>query len=213
MVTAPSYAQTASSAATASSSVQEVVVTAQRRSERLQDVPITVTAVSGTSLAASGVTTSGALSQVVPAFRMDYNGAFAQPTIRGISTQIASVGGASNVGVYVDGFYNASPLTSDFALLNVTAIQVVKGPQGTLFGRNTTGGAVLVTTSDPSQTPEFEAQASYGNLNTLKTALYATGPLTDKIAIDLAAQYDSTDGYWTNIYTNDKKFGLPVIVK
>ena len=187
--------------------ITEVIVTAQRRSERLQDVPITVTAISGTSLGKTGITDSAQLTQVVPAFRMDYSGAFAQPTIRGVSTAVDNVGASSNVGVYIDGFYNPSPLTSDFSLMNVSSVQVVKGPQGTLFGRNTTGGAVLVNTSDPSWVPAYTVKVSFGNYNTLKTGLYATQPINDKVAVDFAALYDRSDGYWTNIYTDNNQAG------
>ena len=199
---APAAAQTDQSGNT----LEEVVVTAQRRSERLVDVPITVTAVSGERLEASGVTATAQLNQVVPAFRLDYNGAFAQPAIRGVSTALANVGGGSAVGIYVDGFYNASPLTTDFDLLNVTNIQVLKGPQGTLFGRNTTGGAVLVTTTEPQATPTLRARASYARFNAFDGGLYASSG-NDRAAIDLAALYRRGDGFMTDLTNGDKKIG------
>lgn len=130
----------------------DIVVTAQRRAERLQDVPITMTQVSGAALDAAGVTGTANLSQVVPAFRLDHNGGYAQPAIRGVTTSISNPGSGSNIAVYVDGFYNPSPLTTDFEFLNISGVQVLKGPQGTLFGRNSTGGAVIVTTTAPSTT-------------------------------------------------------------
>jgi iron complex outermembrane receptor protein len=114
-----------------------MVVTAQRRSERLQEVPITATQISGASLGEAGITATAGLGQMVPAFRLDSNGGYAQPSIRGVSTSISNPGGGSSVGIYV-GFYNPSPLFSDFEFLNVDSIQVLKGRQGTLFGRNTT---------------------------------------------------------------------------
>jgi iron complex outermembrane receptor protein len=187
--------------------LEEVVVTAQRRAERQVDVPITVTSVTGDQLVSSGVDATGNLGQVVPAFRMDYNGAFAQPAIRGVSTAVANVGGGSAVGVYVDGFYNPSPLTSDFSLLNVSSIQVLKGPQGTLFGRNTTAGAVLVQTADPTQDLRLQARASYGNYNAADTAVYISGGITEKLAVDFAGQYSRGDGYVTNLVDDDDRIG------
>ena len=90
------------------------------------------------------------IPQLTPSLRFDKQTGFYQPSIRGIGTGVTTSGGGSNVGIYIDGFYSPNPLAADFQLLNVTGIQVLKGPQGTLFGHNTTGGAILVTTADPS---------------------------------------------------------------
>jgi iron complex outermembrane recepter protein len=187
--------------------IEEIVVQAQRRTERTVDVPLTITHVTGEQLLKGGIDATNGLGQIVPAFRLDYNGAFAQPTIRGVSTALANAGGGSAVGVYVDGFYNASPLTSDFELLNVESIQVLKGPQGTLFGRNTTAGAVLVNTRDPSQETAIRLHGEYSRFNTYKTALYATTGLTDNVAVDLALDYKAGDGFFRNLTDGDDKVG------
>jgi len=194
-------------AAAAEQVIEEIIVQAQRRTERMVDVPLTMTNVTGEEMAKSGVDATNNLGQIVPAFRLDYNGAFAQPTIRGVSTALANVGGGSAVGVYVDGFYNASPLTSDFELLNVESIQVLKGPQGTLFGRNTTAGAVLVNTRDPSTETAARVNAEYARYNTYKAAVYGTTGLSDSVAVDLAFDYRGGDGFFENLTNSDDKVG------
>ena len=191
----------------ADGAMEEIIVQAQRRSERMVDVPLTMSNVTGDEMAKAGVDATANLGQIVPAFRIDYNGAFAQPTIRGISTALANVGGGSAVGVYVDGFYNASPLTSDFELLNVSSIQVLKGPQGTLFGRNTTAGAVLVNTSDPSTEASVKTTLGYSRYDTVKAAFYGTTGLSDNVAVDLSLDYKAGDGFFENVSNGDDKIG------
>ncbi|MCT2399914.1 TonB-dependent receptor plug domain-containing protein [Novosphingobium mangrovi (ex Huang et al. 2023)] len=97
-----------------------------------------------------------------------------QPTIRGVGTAITTSGGGPNVGIYVDGFFQANTCLSDFDLLTVRNIQVLKGPQGTLFGRNTTGGAIIVTTAEPSSETSGQGKVSYGRFNSVKAQAYAT---------------------------------------
>jgi len=185
----------------------DIVVTAQRRAERLVDVPITVTSVNSETLQNAGVTASNALAQVVPAFRLDYNGAFAQPTIRGVSTAVANVGGGSAVGVYTDGFYNASPLTQDFEFLNVSNVQVLKGPQGTLFGRNTTAGAVIVTTSEPQRETAVQAKIDYSSFDTIRGSFYGTTGLGGGLSADLGVLYKYTNGWFTNLTDGNDHVG------
>jgi iron complex outermembrane receptor protein len=195
------------SVAPAADAVSEVIVTAQKRKERLQDVPITITAVNAKRMEQSGVQRVGDLSQVVPALRMDYSSAAAQPTIRGVGSSVAGGAVGSAVGIYIDGYFQPSLFTSDFDLLNVSSIQVLKGPQGTLFGRNTTAGAILVTTSDPSVSSKLIGNLSYASFNALDAQIYGTTGLSDKVAVDLAVLYRRGDGYLHNIVTGDDKAG------
>jgi iron complex outermembrane receptor protein len=182
----------------------EVVVTAQRRAERLRDVPITVTALTSASLQQANVQSLTDISKLTPGLRFDYAGPNVQPTIRGIGTTFTTSGGLGNVGIYIDGFYLPNPLAADFQTLNVQNVQVLKGPQGTLFGRNTTGGAILVTTAKPSTTPSIITEASYGSYNDRKLQTYATTGLTDKIAVDFEGLYHAGDGFIDNIYSGRK---------
>ena len=180
-----------------------IVVTAQRRDERLVDVPISVTSVSGDALENAGVNSVLGLSQVASGLRLDYSGPYVQPTVRGVGSPLVGPGLNSNVSTYVDGFYVPNPLGTDFQLLSVTNVQVLKGPQGTLFGRNATGGAILVSTADPSFEPTGELQVSYGSFEKLNLSAYGSAGLTDTIAVDLAAFYERGDGYIRNINTGE----------
>jgi iron complex outermembrane receptor protein len=185
----------------------DIVVTAQKRAERLEDVPIAITSIGGETLANSGVSASVQLPQLVPSLRIDYSGAFAQPTIRGVGSATSGNGLPPNVATYIDGFYVPSALSNDFQLASVTNVAVLKGPQGTLFGRNATGGAIMVTTRDPSFEPTGQISASYQRFNHMTVNGYISAGLTDKLAMDVAAIYEQSDGFITNSVNNDDKWG------
>ncbi len=185
----------------------EIVVTAQRRSERQVDVPISIAAIGPQQLATANVQNLADISKVATAVRFDNQAAFVQPSIRGIGTGITTSGGGANVGIYIDGFYSPNPLAADFQLLNVASIQVLKGPQGTLFGRNTTGGAILVSTADPSETAAFQAKATYGSYNAQRYQGYATFGIAKGIALDVEGIYAKGNGFLTNIVDNDHHIG------
>lgn len=191
----------------AQTSVTEVIVTAQRRDERARDVPISITTVGVTQLQAANVIQLSDIPRLTPALRFDSSGTFSQPTIRGVGTAVTTSGGGPNVGIYVDGFYVANPESTAFDLTNVKSIQVLKGPQGTLFGRNTTGGAILVTTADPSTKSAGELKASYGRFNAQIYQGYGTVGLGDRVAFDLEGQLRKGDGYFRNVVDNDKNVG------
>lgn len=201
----PAAAQTARSDSTESGNLEEVLVTAQRRAERPQDVPITLTTIDAEQLGQGDVQQLSDIAKLTPAVRFDNTGGFSQPTIRGVGSAIISSGTGSNIGIYMDGFYVPNPMTADFQLLNVQSVQVLKGPQGTLFGRNSTGGAILVTTTEPSRTPSAVVDASYGSYNAQRYQLYATGGLSEAVAVDVAALYREGDGFVRNIATGSDK--------
>lgn len=193
-VSQPAFAQASDSDAASG----DIIVTAQRRAERLQDVPITITSLDSQKLERANVQQLSDIVKLTPATRFDYQAAFVQPSIRGIGNAVVTVGGSSNVGIYMDGFYSPTPVAGDLQLLNVTGIQVLKGPQGTLFGRNTTGGAVLVTTVKPSTETSGKAELSYGRFNTFGAKAYITTGLTQNIAFDLEGSYRRSDGWVHN---------------
>jgi iron complex outermembrane receptor protein len=184
-----------------------IVVTAQRRAELSRDVPVSITAISADQIRQAGLQQLTDIAKVTPGLRFDYVGTFVQPTIRGIGTSFATSGGLGNVAIYVDGFYSPNPLGADFQLANVQNIQVLKGPQGTLFGRNTTGGAILVTTKKPSTDPSATFEASYGSFNTQQYQGYATVGMGEKVAFDIEGMYKRGDGFATDIVTDDDKIG------
>jgi iron complex outermembrane receptor protein len=193
----------ASSATPASQSavttVDEIVVTAQKRSESIVNVPISVTALSGDTLNRSGVDDMSSLAQLVPGLHMDQAGPYLQPSIRGVSSALANPGVESNVAIYIDGIYQPNELANDFNFVDVSGIEVLKGPQGTLFGRNSTGGAILVTTRAPSQTPTLEVTAGYGSFDTVSGSIYASTGISDKLSVALAIGGENSDGFRTNL--------------
>lgn len=196
------YAQDSASAQ-AETSDTEIVVTAQRREEVSRDVPISVTTLGQSQLAVANVQQLADTAKLTPGLRFDSQGPAVQPTIRGVGTAITTSGGGPNVGIYVDGFFQSNTYVSNFDLLNVQSIQVLKGPQGTLFGRNTTGGAILVTTADPSFDPHAEFKASYGRFNQATAQGYATFAANEMVALDIEGLYRRGDGYFTDTLDNN----------
>jgi len=197
----------ATSNAAPATELEGIVVTAQRRAEREQDVPITITQISVETMKQANITDLSDLVKVTPGASFDDTLAYISPTLRGVGTSIFVPGGGTNVGIYVDGFYSPAPASQDFELMNVDNIEVLKGPQGTLFGRNTTGGAILVNTAKPSTDTTVIAEASYGSYNAQKYQVYATTGLTDKIAVDIAGQLSKGDGWVTNLYSHNPDAG------
>ena len=181
--------------------VGEVVVTAQRRSERLLDVPIAITSVSADQLASSGIGGATDLGLITPGLNFAVQGAFAQPTIRGIGTTVTGPGADANVSLYVDGVYQPNQTGNLFDFNNIERIDVLKGPQGTLFGRNATGGAITIKTRDPSSTPVGELSASYGSFNEIKVSGYGSTGIAPHLASDIAFLFKEDDGYVKNDFT------------
>ena len=185
------------------SGLADIIVTAQRRSENLQKVPVAVSAVSSAQLAQAGITDLQALRVVVPGLTFSSIQQNVQPRLRGIGSSTAGPGIEPGVAVYVDGVYYASSTGALFSFNNVEQISVLKGPQGTLFGRNAVAGLVQVTTRDPSQTATLEANLGYGNYQTLTGSFYASGGLAKNLAADIAFVGKTMgDGYGRNLTLN-----------
>jgi iron complex outermembrane receptor protein len=182
-------------------SLEAIVVTAQKRSEKLVNVPASVAALPAETLKNSEITSLNDISQLVPGVQIASQGAFQLPFIRGVGTTISGAGFPSNVATYVDGFYQPTGLSNDTTLMDVTDVEVLKGPQGTLFGRDATGGAILLTTQEPSFKPQGEFRASYGSYNTTDDALYVTGGIGSHLAASISANYQYSDGYIHNIFS------------
>ena len=177
------------------SRLEVVVVTATRRAENLQEVPITVTAVSAQQLASAGISTTRGLEQVAPGLVVAQTASSVQPTLRGIGTRGTSPGDESNVVLYLDGVYQPAMSSNLFELMNVERVEVLKGPQGTLFGRNATGGAINVITTDPSEHPVSRFSLSFARFNEINAKTYLARPLGSTASADLALQYTQDDGY------------------
>jgi iron complex outermembrane receptor protein len=181
--------------------LEEVVVTAQRRTENLQQVPISVTALSGGDIQAKGLVNTQDLGVAVPGLTWARSTNFSQPTIRGVGSRNASPGDEPNVAVFIDGVYQPAQFSTLFELSNVERIEVLKGPQVTLFGRNATGGAINIITTAPSFTPRLSISGTYGRFDYRKGTLNVSGPIVaDKLAASLGFVSFADDGYIHNIY-------------
>jgi iron complex outermembrane recepter protein len=172
-----------------STMVEEIVVTAQKRSQNLQDVPVSINAISGTTLAQAGVDNTQQLSVVVPGLELSANGSQLEPHLRGIGTTASGPGNENSVAIYVDDVYIASQSATLLQLNNISQVAVLKGPQGTLFGRNATGGVIQVTTSDPTGEFRAEVGTSLDNFFTTRSDMYVAGPLTSSLDADISAEY------------------------
>jgi iron complex outermembrane receptor protein len=179
-----------------------IVVTAQRREERLTDVPLSITTLGGEELAKSGITSTLNLGQVTPALNFATQGVFSQPTIRGIGSTGQGIGDNPNVATYVDGVYQPAQYGGVLDLNNIERIEVLKGPQGTLFGRNATGGAIQIITRDPEKEFGGNITVKYARFNERVANVYVTGG-SGNFAMDVAGYYLKDDGYIRDIARDD----------
>jgi len=183
----------------------DIIVTAQKRTERLQDVPVAVTALAGKALQEANISDTKALGSVVPSLNFTHTASFAQPFIRGVGSRGATSGDEQIVPVYVDGVYQVGMTAGIFKLNSIDRIEVLRGPQGTLFGRNAVGGAINIVTRDPSFTPSGEMGFGYGRFNELKGDLYLSGPLTDTLAANISLMRHQDDGYARDVLRHTRE--------
>lgn len=182
----------------------EIVVTARRRSERAQDVPIALSVVSAERLAQSGSYTLGQIQQLAPSLQIiATNPRNTNINIRGLGSNIAFTndGLENGVGVYIDNVYYSRVGQSQFDLVDLERVEVLRGPQGTLFGKNTTAGAINITSRAPSFEPEFRGEASVGNFGYHQVRASASGGLSDWAALRLSVSDTHRDGYIRNVRT------------
>jgi iron complex outermembrane receptor protein len=175
--------------------VEEIIVTAQRRMEAVEDVPMAIAVVSPETLSNLGINTVRDLQNVTTGFLVNNAGSYPQPSIRGITT-INAGAYENNVALFVDGLYQYTPQVLNMDLPNVQNIQVLKGPQGTLYGRNATGGAILIDTIDPSSELVGNVEATYGRFDDRRVRGYVAGPISDRVGFSLGGTYRGTDGYY-----------------
>ena len=188
----------------ADSTVDTLIVTARRREESAQDVPIALQVTSGVKLEEAGVNTISQLTQLVPTLQvLSPNGRNTALTIRGLGASygLANDGLEQGVGIYVDGVYNSRPGSALSDFVDVERVEVLRGPQGTLFGKNTTAGALNIVTRD-ANTQAFEAQVegSYGSYNYRQFKGSITAPIVkDVLAVRLSAVATYRDGDIYNV--------------
>ena len=182
----------------------DIVVTANKRSERLQDVPIAISALADKDVQNRHITSALDLNNIVPGLRLTTSDAAANPKIfiRGVGLSDFNPGSASGVGIYVDGVYVGSPLAQLAGFYDIDRIEVLRGPQGTLYGRNTTGGAINVITKRPTWKYTGDASVDYGEYSSVTLNAGVGGPIiADKLAFRVSGQRVSSDGFADNRLT------------
>lgn len=195
-------AQAASAADDAGSTIEDIVVVARRRSEASQDVPLSISAASGEQLTTLNVSQTKQISLIAPSVTV-------APSIGGSTSITLSIRGQRNVqprlgfdssiGVYFAGVAVARPYGLNQGLYDLQSVQVLNGPQGTLFGRNTTGGAILFEPNRPSDKFEGSVEAEYGNYNNRAATVVLNLPVSEKLAVRAAGRIVRRDGYTKNL--------------
>jgi len=190
-------------AAPAQGGLQEIVVTAQRRSERLQNVPISITAANSAALAEArvdNVSNIGAISPSVTFRVTNIASSSADLVIRGLGTAGISRSFEGSVGVFIDGVYRTRAAAALQDFLDIDNLQILRGAQGTLFGKNTTAGALLLTSTRPSTTDlggSFDG--TYGNYDSYSVKAAVNVPLASNLAVRVAGLASGTEGFFTNV--------------
>lgn len=182
----------------------DIIVTAQKRSEKLQDVPVAITAVTGETITNKRIADLVDLSSQAPGLQISAGDNAANPHIflRGVGVNDFNQTTASAVGVYADGAYLASPLSQRSAFFDLQQVEILRGPQGTLYGRNTTGGAINIISKRPSDDWQGNVSVDYGRFNALKLEGGISGPLAPGVlSFRIAGIRETDDGYMFNRLT------------
>lgn len=190
-----------------SGALEVVVVTAERRLANIQSVPLSVVAMTDEDILSLTLRDTVDLSAAVPGLQLDQQGMGATPFIRGVGAMTGAIGNEAPVSMYVDGVYLATPTASVFGLHGIHQIEVLKGPQGTLFGRNATGGVIEIVTREPEADPSAEVQLQLASDDTVRGGFYATGGLSNSIAGSVSLYgREQKHGWGTNLATGEPTF-------
>ena len=189
-----------------SGQVQDIVVTAQRREQSLQKVPISVTAFNAASIQALNARSIGDLDNFTPGLTIN-DTSVTQPsyTIRGVATDDFGIGTDPSVGIFIDGIYSGRSGASLIFLDDIARVEVLKGPQGTLFGRNTSGGAISIITRKPDATTEMSARAQFGNYGQAQLNVVGNTPITDKLYLRVDGVINRRNGYLKDAVTGEDR--------
>src|SRR5581483_9266647 len=195
--------------------LQEIVVTAERRSENIQSVPIAVSAFTADQLQSRNLTDVHTLGAITPGVNLDAGAPFSgdrsvlSASIRGVGQDDFAFNLNPAVGVYLDGVYLARTIGANQNLLDVDRVEILKGPQGTLFGANTEGGAISIVTHTPGNETRFIAQATGGSLNRRDFAFTADLPLIDNTLLSSITVSSQVRDGWVKVipYPADSPYG------
>ncbi len=202
MVATPSFAQQSAAEATAEPErgIETVVVTAQRREENLQNVPLSVSAFSAAQIQARGLTDMSRLENSVPGLTFGRSGVDARPAIRGVRTENVGVNGDTTIGFFIDGVYQSRAAQATLGFVDLDRVEVLRGPQGTLYGRNTFGGNISIATAQP-RIGQFKSglDVTIGENNKVRIEPFINIPISEKAALRISGASEDDDGYVKNV--------------
>ena len=199
------FAQTAAETAVTDggSSDGDIIVTARRRDESSQNVPLSLSAFGPAQLEAQGVTTVKDLQHLIPGLQYSDRGTLqTELTIRGVGGDSRNIGIESGVGMYLDGVYIARTSGYNADLADIQQVEVLRGPQGTLYGKNTSGGVINIRTKKPTEKTEGSFYASYGNYDAIRTQASVSGALADTLFAKVTVATWDRNGYIRNSFDN-----------
>jgi len=200
-------AQTAPSTGTSATEVGAVIVTAEKRQQNIQKVPVAVTAFTTKQRDLVGIENLQDMTNFTPG--LVYSSVLDRVTIRGVGRQTNLLSAEAAVSTYVDGFFTTSAVEASLPPMFVSNIEVLRGPQGTLQGRNSIGGALLVTTARPTSTPYAEGRITIGNYGYEDYSLAVSGPITDGLKFRIQGYYDNqSQGYFKNVAGGPSEGGV-----
>lgn len=177
------------------SALGDIVVTAQRRNERLQDIPISVTAISADTLASNRIVSTKDIQFAVPTLVYSSAVGYAAPYLRGIGTDHTFPNADPSVATYIDGVFVSNNVAVLQNLLGIERVEVLAGPQGTLYGRNAVAGAIGIYTLTPTQDLQAKFTGTYGNYNLAEGSGYVSGGVTDTLAVGIYGGYSRHDTF------------------
>jgi iron complex outermembrane receptor protein len=205
---AEAAAQDASASSAADGAgIEEIVVTAQRREENLQDVPLSITAITGEELREADIRDVTRLEQTVPGLRVGRSGAAARPAIRGVYTEAIQANADPRIGFYIDEIYQSRLQQATAAFVDLERVEVQKGPQGTLFGRNSLGGNIALSSARPTDEFDLGVGLIYGNYNRIKAEGFVNVPIAEGLALRVAGAIDRHDPYYKSTVSDRASVG------
>lgn len=188
-----------------SSDIPTIVITARRLEESAQEVPLSIVSVSGKALENAGISTTQDLQQVVSGLQVTVpNPRLAQFTLRGLGSSSFNEGLESSVGLFVDGVYLGRQSMSITDLIDIERVEVARGPQGTLFGKNATAGTIHIITQKPKFSEETLLDVTVGSHDLVHVRGTTTGPLSDTLAVRLTGWHNERDGLVENRFNGDR---------
>lgn len=190
--------------------LEEIIVTAQKRAESIQDVPIAISAFSGDRLERQGLVNIREIARFTPGFS---SSSFSESepiiAVRGANNTFSQAGASKPVGVFLDDVFISRNTASAFELYDLEQVSILRGPQGTLFGRNVTGGAIVIRSARPSlEQSKLKATIGYGNYDAVELRALASGPLSEMVAAKVSTTYRTRDGYGSDRLTGNEQNDL-----